>query len=176
MGRSRYLITEPVKPHFLTCTVVDWLPVFSRPDCVQRVLDCWAYQRQNAGLKLFGYVVMENHLHYIAQAQNLQKCVASFKAYTARQIIDDLQARKQMALLQQLRAAKAEHKHDREFQFWQEGVHAELIFSDAMMRQKLDYMHYNPVRRGYINLPEHWRYSSAGHYLGLGGLLEIDRW
>jgi len=30
MGRSRYLITQPDKPHFMTCTVVDWLPVFTR--------------------------------------------------------------------------------------------------------------------------------------------------
>ena len=103
MARSRYLITEADKPHFLTCTIVAWLPVFTRPDCVQQLLDCWTYQRHNAGFKLFGYVVMENHLHYVAQAPNLQKCVASFKAYTARQIIDDLQSRQQTALLQQLR-------------------------------------------------------------------------
>ena len=29
MSRSRYVITEPDKPHFLTCTVVEWLPVFT---------------------------------------------------------------------------------------------------------------------------------------------------
>jgi len=27
------------------------------------------------------------------------------------------------------------------------------------MRQKLDYIHYNPVKRGYVDQPEHWRYS-----------------
>lgn len=31
MGRSRYLVTEPDKPHFLTCTVPEWLPLFTRP-------------------------------------------------------------------------------------------------------------------------------------------------
>lgn len=39
MGRSRYVITEPAAPHFLTCTVMEWLPVFTRPDTVQIVLD-----------------------------------------------------------------------------------------------------------------------------------------
>ena len=34
MGRSRYVITEPDKPHFLTYTVVEWLPVFTRPEAV----------------------------------------------------------------------------------------------------------------------------------------------
>ena len=54
MGRSRYIILEPDKPHFLTCTVVEWLPVFTRPDAVQIILDSWSYQRANDGLQLFG--------------------------------------------------------------------------------------------------------------------------
>ena len=44
------------------------------------------------------------------------------------------------------------------------------------MREKLDYIHYNPVKRGYVNLPEHWYYSSAGHYAGMAGVLEVAVW
>jgi len=43
------------------------------------------------------------------------------------------------------------------------------------MRQKLDYIHYNPVKRGYVDLPEHWRYSSACDYIGQKGLVEVNR-
>ena len=75
-----------------------------------------------------------------------------------------------------LRFSKRAHKVDREYQFWQEGIHAELVFSEAMMREKLDYIHVNPVKRGYVNLPEHWRYSSAANYAGLEGLIDIDLW
>lgn len=176
MGRSRYIITEPDKPHFMTCTVLEWLPVFTRPETFNIIVDCWRYQRQHAGLKLYGYVILENHLHFIAQAPDLRKCVDSFKSYSARQLLDYLQAQRVTRLLDRLRFAKRAHKTDREFQFWQEGVHAELVFSEAMMREKLDYIHNNPVQRGYVNLPEHWRYSSAGHYAGLAGLLEVDTW
>jgi len=176
MGRSRYVITEPQKPHFMTCTVVEWLPVFTRPETVRIILNCWQYQRQHARLKLFGYVILENHLHFIAQAPELNKCVASFKAYTARQIIDHLQQQKAERLLQRLRFAKVAHRHDRDYQFWQEGVHAELVFNEAIMREKLDYIHANPVKRGYVNLPEHWRYSSGANYAGLTGLIEVDLW
>ena len=176
MGRSRYTITEADKPHFMTCTVVEWLPVFTRPETVHILLDCWRYQKQHAGLKLYGYVILENHLHFIAQAQDLNKCVNSFKSFTARQIIDHLQTQHVKRLLDRLRLAKLAHKTDREYQFWQEGVHAELILSEAMMREKLDYIHANPVKRGYVSLPEHWRYSSAGHYAGLKGLVDIDAW
>jgi len=103
MGRSRYTITEPDKPHFMTCTVLEWLPVFTRPETTQIVLDCWRYQREHEGLRLYGYVILENHLHFIAQAKNLNKCVNSFKSYTARQIIDHLQAQHVERLLTHLR-------------------------------------------------------------------------
>ncbi len=41
------------------------------------------------------------------------------------------------------------------------------------MRQKVNYIHENPVKRGYVELPEHWRYSSARNYAGQGGLLDV---
>lgn len=176
MGRSRYTITEPGKPHFLTCTVMEWLPVFTRPDTVQILFDSWNYLREHDGLRLYGYVVLENHLHFIAQAAQLDHCVARFKSYTARRIVNYLQVQQVEYLLARLRFAKRLHKADREYQFWQEGCHAELIFSDAVMREKLDYIHNNPVKRGYVDRAEHWRYSSARNYAGLNGLIPIDRW
>lgn len=176
MARSRYVILEPDKPHFLTCTVVEWLPVFTRPDAVQILLESWTYQRANDGLRLFGYVILENHLHFVAQAPRLDKCLSSFKSYTAARLIETLKAHRVERLLARLRLAKRAHKRDREYQFWQEGSHAELIFSEAVMREKLEYIHQNPVKRGYVDLPEHWRYSSARKYLGQSGLIEIDPW
>lgn len=176
MGRSRYVITEPDRPHFLTCTVMEWLPLFSRPALVEIVLDCWRYQQKHQGLQLYGYVVMENHLHYLAQADDLCRCVASFKSFTARKAIEHLHSIGATKALERLRVAKRMHKHDREYQFWQEGSHAELVCSEAVMHQKLEYIHYNPVRRGYVDLAEHWRYSSARNYAGAPGLLKIARW
>lgn len=176
MGRSRYVITQPDKPHFLTCTVMEWLPVFTRPETAHILLDCWRYQRQNQGLKLYGYVILENHIHFIAQAGQLNRCLSSFKSFTARKIIDHLDAKRADRLLTRLRFTKRAHKDDREYQFWQEGSHAELMFNEAIMREKLDYIHANPVKRGYVDRPEHWRYSSARNYAGEAGLIEIDRW
>ena len=51
MSRSRYVILEPDKTHFLTCTVVEWLPVFTRPDAVQFLLDSWTHLRQHDGFQ-----------------------------------------------------------------------------------------------------------------------------
>ena len=44
-----------------------------------------------------------------------------------------------------------------------------------MLVQKLEYIHGNPVRRGYVDDPVHWRYSSARNYAGLEGLIEVER-
>ena len=41
------------------------------------------------------------------------------------------------------------------------------------MRQKIEYIHFNPVKRGYVDEPEHWRYSSARDYAGIAGLPEV---
>ena len=68
---------------------------------------------------------------------------------------------------------KARHKGDRPFQLWQEGSHPQHVHSDEMMVQKLDYMHDNPVKRGYVDDPTHWRYSSARNYAGLPGLIDV---
>ena len=109
-------------------------------------------------------------------ADHPDKCLSSFKSYTAGRLIELLQACRAERLLDRLRLTKQAHKRDREYQFWQEGSHAELICSEPVMRQKLDYIHQNPVQRGYMDLPEHWRYSSARNYLGQAGLIEIDPW
>lgn len=176
MSRSRYVILEPEKPHFLTCTVVEWMPVFTRPDAVQILLDSWSHLRLHEGLRLFGYVILENHLHFVAQAPRLDKCLASFKSFTAARLIELLEVHKAERLLARLRFAKKAHKSDRQYQFWQEGSHAEMVFSEAVMREKLEYIHQNPVKRGYVDMPEHWRYSSARNYAGLPGLIGIDPW
>ncbi len=176
VGRSRYLITELDKPYFMTCTVMEWLPVFTRPETVQIILDCWQYQREHEGLKLYGFVVLENHLHFIAQAPRLDKCINSFKSFTARKLIDYLKAHHIEQLLTRLSFAKRAHKFDREYQFWQEGGHAEMVFNEDIMREKLKYIHENPVKRGYVNKAEYWRCSSASNYEGLGGVIDVDHW
>jgi hypothetical protein len=53
------------------------------------------------------------------------------------------------------------------------GVHPEWIQNEEMMGQKIEYIHRNPVERGYVDQAEHWRYSSARNYQGMDGLLEV---
>lgn len=87
MGRSRYHVLGN-QPHFLTCTVVNWIPLFSKVELAQIVLDSLSFLQRQQRLALYGYVLMENHLHLIASAVNLSKEIGNFKSFTARSIID----------------------------------------------------------------------------------------
>jgi putative transposase len=173
MTRTRYRIFEEEYPYFLTCTIVGWLPVFTRGETVEIVLDCWRHLQANREFKLFGYVILENHLHLIAAAPRLSAVMKSFKSYTARRIIDLLETRAAEVLLRQLRAHKLRHKTRSEYQLWQEGSQPKQIGTEEMMCQKLEYMHNNPLVRGYVDDPLHWRYSSARNYAGQPGLIEV---
>ena len=139
MTRSRYRIYDNAYPHFLTCTVVGWLPVFTRPETVEIVLNSWKFLHDERKFNIFAYVILENHLHLIASSPNLAEDMGDFKSFTARRIIDLLERRSARMLLEQLAGHKAKHKTDRDYQLWQEGSHPEQIQSEEMMRQKVEY-------------------------------------
>jgi len=116
---------------------------------------------------------MENHLHLIAQANDLSREIGRFRSYTARCIIDLLVDEGNAHYLNQLKAYKLDHHRDSIHQLWQEGLHPQLIQGRKMMAQKIEYIHNNPVRRGYVDLPVHWRYSSARNYSEMDGVLDV---
>ena len=175
MPKSRYRIYENQSPHFLTCTVVNWLPLFASPPVVDILYASWRFLQAHERMTVYAYVVMENHLHLVAASPDLSKEIGDFKSFTARQTIDYLNDRSAQNVLRQLAQSKAAHTQDREYQVWQEGSHPQLIQGEEMMRQKVEYIHNNPVKRGYVDDPTHWRYSSARNYAGLPGLLEVEQ-
>jgi len=174
MGRSRYKFGENHLPHFLTCTIINWLPLFASTHVVRIVADSLTFLRTDRDVKIFSYVIMENHLHLIAAGEQLSQKIGSFKSYTARQIVDHLKERRADNFLRLLKIGKKDHKLDQEFQVWQEGSHPQELSSEAMLYQKTDYIHNNPLERGYVEDPVHWMYSSARNYAGLESLIEID--
>ena len=63
---------------------------------------------------------------------------------------------------------------NKDFQLWKSDNHPIELYTFDVAKQKLDYIHNNPVRAGLVNAPEHWSYSSALTYLGGESLIEID--
>ena len=85
--RSRYKIVEDDSIYFMTSTIIEWIQVFTKKEYFNIIVQSLSYCRQKKGLKLFAYVVLDNHIHFIASADNLSQIVRDFKIYTAREII-----------------------------------------------------------------------------------------
>jgi len=173
MPRSRYRFGDDHFPYFMTNTVVAWLPVFSRPDFAKVIIDSWQFLQHEREIQILSFVIMENHIHWIAVGPQISKRVGEFKSFTATTILRQLENKGYSTLLQELQFFKAGDKVDQEHQLWQDGSHPKQIESDTMMWQKIEYIHNNPLRRGYVDDPIHWRYSSARIYAGQTGVMPI---
>jgi putative transposase len=173
MARSRYRFGREYQPYFMTSTVVAWLPIFSYPELATIVLDSWKFLQRERSIEILAWVILENHIHWIGAGPVLGRRVGEFKSFTATSILKKLELLRMKTLLQELSYYKLRHKSDQQHQLWQEGSHPKVIESDDVMWQKIEYIHNNPLRRGYVDAPEDWRYSSARAYAGRECLLDV---
>jgi putative transposase len=172
--RSRYTIREPDFPYFITCTVVNWIPLFTRKPYFDLLLDSLRFCRREKGLKVHAYVILDNHLHLVAAGPDLAGTIRDFKSYTAKVLIAQLEQDQKIWVLNLLRYHKKPAKIKSDYQIWQEGYHPQQIISEAILIQKIDYLHHNPVRAGLVARPEDWLYSSARHYTGGSSIMDVD--
>ena len=175
--RSRYRVGQVGQAHFVTSTIVDWLPVFTTDAACDILVDALTYCQAQKGLQIYAWVILDNHFHAIVAAQELSRVMAAVKRHTARRIVEEAEARGRGWLLDQFARQRARHKVESQHQIWQEGFHPQELSTDEAMLQKIDYVHHNPVARGLVSLPEHWRYSSAHEWLaGSRPVLRCDPW
>ena len=133
-------------------------------------LESLKYLKKSDNLKIYSYVILENHLHMILKSDDLSATIKKFKRHTAKEIIKLLQTHSAKTILDQFAFYKKAHKKNTTFQVWEEGCAPKLISGYEMMRNKIEYIHYNPVKRGFVDTPD----SSARNYMGNKGLIEID--
>ncbi|MGZ5208157.1 MAG: REP-associated tyrosine transposase [Sulfuricurvum sp.] len=162
-------------PYFITCTILHWIPIFTRVETAQIVLESLNYLQKSDNLKIYAYVILENHLHLIASSDDISKSMQKFKSFTAKEILHYLQKQNAKTILDQLAFYKKAHKIETSYQLWQEGIHPKRIQDEAMMIERINYIHQNPLKRGYVDEAKHWRYSSARDYEDIEGLLEVER-
>jgi len=165
--------------YFLTMTIVDWVDIFTRPVYKHIIVDALKFCKEKKGLKLYAWVLMSNHLHLIAAAEenkNLSDILRDFKGFTSRKIITTIQeepeSRRQW-LLHRFEFNVKLNPKVRHYKVWLEGNEAKELTSNSFIDQKLDYIHQNPVRTEWVDEPEHYRYSSAKNYAGETGLIHV---
>ncbi len=161
--RSRYhfLELEGDFPYFVTATTVEWIPIFTEEKYFEIIKKSLEFCEKKEKFKVHAYVIMDNHLHLIISGKNLASAVRDFKSFTAKEIIEAIQSDNKEWLLNQLEFFKKRYKVKSVYQVWQEGVHPQMIENERVFAQKVEYIHANPVRRGYVQKPEDWVYSSA---------------
>jgi REP element-mobilizing transposase RayT len=165
--------------YFITFKVIGWIDLFTRPCYCDIVLESLAYCRQNKGLQISAYVIMSNHIHCILNARegNLSAVLRDFKRHTANRILvaaSDVKESRRHWLVPLLRRKDKDIDGTIHFQVWEHANHAKELVHQEFTIQKLNYIHMNPVRAGYVDDPAHWVNSSYKNYIGKPGRIEID--
>ena len=162
-----YKFIDGVYDYFVTFTVKDWLPIFISPEPVDILKESLCYCIDNKYLCIHAYVFMPNHIHLIVfdsncENERLEKTLTEFRKFTGNKLanyIDNTLAESLSAVI------RSTARTDRIRQVWRAGWHAEGLVSKAFLHQKMDYIHENPVRKGFVKSPEHWVHSSAGYWI-----------
>ncbi len=162
-----YKFIDGIYIYFVTFTVVDWLPIFTRPEPIEIVNNSLQFCHANRQLRIHSYVIMPNHIHLIISDENydnerLGKTLVDFRKFTGHKLADYIDANLSESLAQSIRANQLT---DRIRQIWKSGWHAEALSTEKFLTQKVNYIHENPVRKGLVKLPEHWPHSSAGYWI-----------
>ena len=140
MGRrKRTLITDP-SLFFVTTTVRDWKPIFTpdRLNALENQLFALFPGYANA---LMGYILMPSHVHLLVGCRNggeqLSKFMKAFKSISARMIFPDSGS------------------------IWMNRFDDFVIKTEKQFLIKLNYIHENPVRKGFVQNALMWCWSSA---------------
>ena len=121
---------------------------------------------------------MSNHIHLLIRSGigKLSDTIKEFKSYTAKQILTEIElgneSRKDW-LLNIFEFAAKKHKRNEKYQFWTHENHAELIYSDNFILQKVNYIHDNPVRGGIVEKPQDYLYSSARAFAAMDCIIDV---
>jgi REP element-mobilizing transposase RayT len=138
----------------------DRLPAF-RTDAVKTVIcDAIDEARNSAGFLLFAYVIMLDHVHLLTDCPNSSADVLRYiKGISARRLIDYLKEEGFASSLAKLRHEEWKRKHS--YSLWQQEKNVFSVFGEAVFMQKVNYIHLNPVRAGFVEKAIDYRWSSA---------------
>jgi|SRR6478735_7421071 len=175
-------IKDQFATHFFTLTICGWIDLFTRKVYKDIVTDALKYAQQQNQLILNAYVIMSNHMHFIARANERQKktlsdIIRDFKKFTHHQmmqVIESSEENRQAWMLHQFAYFGKYNPNNEAKQIWTNNNHPEECFTKAFTDSKLNYIHQNPVRAGIVKNPEDYIYSSALNYAGKGGILDVE--
>ena len=176
----KYKFKNPEGAYFVSFAVVYWMDVFVRERYADIFCQAIQYCMQEKKMDCFAYCIMPSHVHLIYRDGNSNpgQLLKDLKRHTALMLLKDVQdnpqeSRKEWLLWMFRRAAqKAGKKSGR--QFWQHHNKPIELWSPKVIKQKLDYIHQNPVEAGFVLRDIDWKYSSARNYAELPAVMDVD--
>ncbi len=176
---SKYKIGDQTELYFVTYATVGWVDVFARAVYRDIFIQSLNHCSEHKGLNVYAWVLMPNHIHAITCTERsrsvgtrdkpIESTMRDHKRHTSDEIHKALkyeaESRREW-MLPIFTAAGSALSHNRGFQLWQQDYHPILLSSRELVLQRLHYTHYNPVRAGFVEEPQHWIYSSAVAYPG----------
>lgn len=140
--------------YFITPTIWNWYYIFDRHNRWQILADSIKHCQENKGLEVYAYVFMLNHLHMIIKSPDVSGFLRDFKKFTSKCLRENI--------IQTEPKVMDLFLDDEEiYRFWKEDNQPKLIETQEFAMQKMNYIHNNPVVKGYVEYPEHWKWSSA---------------
>jgi REP element-mobilizing transposase RayT len=157
---------EPNLVHYVTGVTYGRFPIFRSDDACALLIEALATTRENEPFKLIGYVIMPDHFHLLINPlhHDISVIIGRFKGRAAAKILKWLRVTDQKIALKRLQLAHA-LKSGQTHALWLQDFSAIDIWSRKFIRQKLNYIHNNPVRAGLCDHPAKWRWSSYRAYL-----------
>ncbi len=158
--------------YFVSFATVYWIDVFTRQRYFDILINSIEYCKKEKGLQLFAYCIMPNHVHFIFRSseEKPSELLRDFKKHTSKKVIQSIidnpqESRKEWLLWMFKRAGSKQSNIDKH-QFWQHHNKPIELWSNNVIKQKIDYIHSNPVVSGFVTNPIDWKYSSARNFNG----------
>ena len=158
-GQMDYL-----QSYFYTDTIIGHKHLLQDDSFKMIVVNSWKYLIEQGKIKIYGYVIMPNHIHLLWQMLEMngkESPAGSFAKFTAHQFKKLLSISNQEAL-----ARYKVDTTDRAYNFWKRDPLAISMTTEKNFLQRLNYIHNNPLSPHWqlATLPEEYRWSSAKFY------------
>jgi putative transposase len=161
-----HILKDYQSKYFLTFTVIEWIDIFTCEDYFILLSDCINFCINNKGLIINGYVFMTNHIHLLADTKsnyNLIDIVRDFKRHSTREVVK-LIISDNRSYIRRLLYKSYKKRGENKLQIWKSNNWPEVVDNSYVYNLKLNYIHENPVIKGYVDDPSKWKYSSAKEY------------
>jgi len=160
--------------HFLTFSCYRRLPLLGTPKARNLFVRELARVRREYAFELVGYVVMPEHVHLL-MGEPRKGDPSTVLQMLKQRVSRKLRKKRRAAANSPLQLSFAEFEGKELRQFWQARFYDFNVYSEKKKREKLHYMHTNPVMRNLVEHPRDWLWSSfSGYAKGKEGLITID--